>query len=190
MDNFWTPHLTTSMYPPWAATWRGVDWDLQWHRVTSPPNYIGEGGGVRRGWGVRRVVRNGEWGWRMHGDGYGGCEQRSRWIHKGRWGNKVRPHKYSAWEQYSGNFLGRKLSQIDEKYDFRRENSCGLLAFTVPRMLHPQISQRKLSQTATKPRNLRKLASFPGWNSSYTYYSHSGALNPGNKAIHLPTWFH
>ena len=21
-------------------------------------------------------------------------------------GNKVRPHKYSAWEQYSGNFLG------------------------------------------------------------------------------------
>ena len=44
-------------------------------------------------------------------------------------GNKVRPHKYSAWEQYSGNFLGRKLSQIDEKYDFRRETlaDCSLL---------------------------------------------------------------
>ena len=98
----------------------------------------------------------------MHGEGMEDVNKDRDESTKEDEGNKVRPHKYSAWEQYSGNFLGRKLSQIDEKYDFRRENSCGLLAFTAPRMLRPQISQRKLSQMATKPRNLRKLASFPG----------------------------
>ena len=31
------------------------------------------------------------------------------------------------------NFRGRKLSQIGEKYDFRGENLCGLLASAAPK---------------------------------------------------------
>ena len=46
------------------------------------------------------------------------------------------------------NFQERKLSQIGEKYDFRRENFCGLLAFAAQRTPRSQILQRKPSQLA------------------------------------------
>ena len=45
---------------------------------------------------------------------------------------------------YRGNFRGRKLARIDKKYDFRGENSRGLLTFAALRMPRPQISQRNL----------------------------------------------
>ena len=48
----------------------------------------------------------------------------------------------------AGNFRGRKLSRIGEKYAFRGENFCGLLAFAVPKDATPQILQRKLSRIA------------------------------------------
>jgi len=35
-------------------------------------------------------------------------------------------------DKYSGNFRGRKLSRNGEKYDFRGESFCGLLAFAAP----------------------------------------------------------
>ena len=69
----------------------------------------------------------------------------------------------------AGNFWGRKLSQIGEKYDFR-----GLLTFAVPKVSHPQISQRILSQIATKPRNSQKFS--PSKVSHYTVGGGSLAL--------------
>ena len=59
----------------------------------------------------------------------------------------------------AGNFQGRKLSQIGEKYDFRGENFCGLLAFAVPKDGMPQILRRKLLRIATKLRNSHKFSS-------------------------------
>ena len=58
----------------------------------------------------------------------------------------------------AGNFRGRKLSQIGEKYDFCRENFRGLLAFAVPKDAMPQISRTKLSRKATKPRDSHKFS--------------------------------
>ena len=55
----------------------------------------------------------------------------------------------------AGNFRGRKLSRIGEKYDFHGENFRGLLAFAAPKDATPQISRRKLLRIATKPQNLR-----------------------------------
>ena len=51
----------------------------------------------------------------------------------------------------AGNFRGRKLPQIGEKYDFRRENFRRLLCQRMPR---PQILRRKLSRIATKLRQI------------------------------------
>ena len=51
------------------------------------------------------------------------------------------------------NFWGRKLPWIGEKYDFRGENFCRLLAFAAPKNAMPQILQRKLLQIATKLQN-------------------------------------
>ena len=53
----------------------------------------------------------------------------------------------------AGNFRGRKLLQIGEKYDFRRENFRRLPCQRMPR---PQISRTKLLQIATKLRQIRK----------------------------------
>jgi len=72
-------------------------------------------------------------------------------------GMGMRPHN---------NFRGRKLLQIGEKYDFHRENFRGLLAFAAPRTPLPQISRRKLSRIATKPRNSCKFS--PSKVSHYT----------------------
>ena len=49
-----------------------------------------------------------------------------------------------------GNFQQSKLLQICEKYDFRGENFCGLLAFALPKDATPQILWRKLSHIGTK----------------------------------------
>ena len=57
-----------------------------------------------------------------------------------------------------GNFQGRKLLRISNKYDFRGENFHGLLAFAMLKDTTPQISQRKLSQLATKGPNSRKFS--------------------------------
>ena len=58
----------------------------------------------------------------------------------------------------AGNFWGRKLSQIGEKYDFSEENFRGLLTFAAPKVPHLQILQRKLSHITTKPQNSRKFS--------------------------------
>ena len=42
--------------------------------------------------------------------------------------------------------------------NFHRENFCGLFTFAAPRTPRPQISRRKLSQIATKPRNSCKFS--------------------------------
>ena len=64
----------------------------------------------------------------------------------------------STYYHIVGNFQGRKLSLICEKYDFRGENFRRLLAFAVPKDATPQISWRKLSHIATKLRNSRKFS--------------------------------
>ena len=61
--------------------------------------------------------------------------------------------RYSNSYRIAENFRGRKLSQIGDKYDFRKENFRGLLACAAPKNATPQILQRKLSLIATKPRN-------------------------------------
>ena len=54
---------------------------------------------------------------------------------------------------YSGKLLREKTFANWWKYDFR-----GLSAFATPKDTTPQISQRKLSRTATKPQNSRKFS--------------------------------
>ena len=54
----------------------------------------------------------------------------------------------------AGNFRGRKLLQIGEKCNFRREN---FVDFSL--LPHAQILLRTLSRIATKPRNLCKFSS-------------------------------
>ena len=58
----------------------------------------------------------------------------------------------------AGNFRERKLLRIGEKYDFRGENVRRLLAFAAPKDTTPQITWRKLSRIATKPRNSQKFS--------------------------------
>jgi len=72
----------------------------------------------------------------------------------------TRLHKMKRYYDYhiAGNFRGRKLSQIGEKYDFHEEISCGPDCLLLPcqRMLRYPNSWRKLSQIATKPQNSRE----------------------------------
>ena len=49
---------------------------------------------------------------------------------------------------YSGNFQERKPLQISEKYNFRKEEFSGLLAFAAQRTTRSRILQRKLSRLA------------------------------------------
>ena len=59
---------------------------------------------------------------------------------------------------YSGK-LSREKTFVDWwKYDFRGENFRRLLAFAVPKDATPQISQRKFSRIATKPKKSRKFS--------------------------------
>ena len=77
----------------------------------------------------------------------------------------------TQYQYYTGNFRGRKPSQIGEKYDFCGENFHGLLAFAAPKVPHPQILQRKLSRIATKTTKFVKvfsLESFPLYGTSPT----------------------
>ena len=69
-------------------------------------------------------------------------------------GQLTRTRKY----RIAGNFRERKLLRIGEKYDFHGENVRGLLAFAAPKDATPQISWRKLSCIATKPRNSQKFS--------------------------------
>ena len=48
-----------------------------------------------------------------------------------------------------GNFRGRKLSLIDEKYDFRRENFRGMLAFAAPKDVTPQTEKTFMNRHKT-----------------------------------------
>ena len=67
---------------------------------------------------------------------------------------------------YSGKLSREKTFANWWKYDFRRENFRGLLAFAVPKDATPQISRRKLSCIATKLRNSWKFS--PSKVSRYT----------------------
>ena len=66
-----------------------------------------------------------------------------------------------------GNFWGRKLSrELVKNTIFSKKNFVDCLLLPHQRMPHPQISQRKLSQIATKLRNLQKFS--PSKVSRYT----------------------
>ena len=58
-----------------------------------------------------------------------------------------------------GNFWGRKLSRIGEKYNFRRENFVDFSLLPHQKMPHAQLLLRTLSRIATKPWNLWKFSS-------------------------------
>ena len=58
----------------------------------------------------------------------------------------------------AGNFQGRKLSRIGEKYNFHGGNFRGLLTFATPKDAMPQILRKKLSCIVTKPWNLWKFS--------------------------------
>ena len=63
-----------------------------------------------------------------------------------------------------GNFQGRKLSRIGEKYDFPGENFHGLLTFAMPKDATPQILQGETfvySHKTTKFAKVFSLNSFP-----------------------------
>ena len=83
---------------------------------------------------------------------YGGVDQHCTY--------QSRPTMISNLSSYdiAGNFRGRKLSQISEKYDFHREKFHGLLTFATPKDATLQISQRKFPHMFTKPRNSRKFS--------------------------------
>ena len=84
----------------------------------------------------------------------------------------------------AGNFRGRNISHNWKKYN-RGENFCGLLAFAVAKDATLQISWRKLSRIATKPRNSRKFSpskvfryTVPGNNTTvYTSYKKNKDMN-------------
>ena len=65
-----------------------------------------------------------------------------------------------VWGKYRivGNFRGRKYSRIG-KIQYCGENFCKLLAFAAPKVPHPKILQRKLSQIATKNAKFAKVFS-------------------------------
>ena len=58
----------------------------------------------------------------------------------------------------AGNFRGRKLLWIVEKYDFRGENFADCSLLLRQRAPRSQISGRKLSQIATQPQNSWKFS--------------------------------
>ena len=70
-----------------------------------------------------------------------GCKSTVLSVNLFSWSSQPLDHEDDA-ISYSGKFRGKKPLQIDEKYDFREENSLALFTFTVPRMLRPQILQR------------------------------------------------
>ena len=80
--------------------------------------------------------------------------------------------KELKWFNYriAGNFQGRKLLWIGEKYNFRRENFRGLLTFAAPKDATLQISRRKLSCIA---QNHEIRESFLPWKFSAIWYSHA-----------------
>ena len=66
----------------------------------------------------------------------------------------------------AGNFQGKKkkLSQIGEKYDFRGENFCGLLAYATPKDTTPPNFTEKTFANSHKTAKFMKvfsLKSFP-----------------------------
>ena len=64
-------------------------------------------------------------------------------------------------QRIAGNFQGRKLSWIGEKYDFHRENFCRLLACAMPKDTTPPNFEEKVSQITTKLRNYFLSRKFP-----------------------------
>ena len=56
----------------------------------------------------------------------------------------------------AGNFRGRKLSQIGEKYDFYRENFCGLLTCAVPKDATPPNFAEKTFANSHKSFSLKR----------------------------------
>ena len=67
-------------------------------------------------------------------------------------------HKSCLMYRIAGSFRGRKLSQIDEKYDFYRENFCGLLTCAVPKDATPPNFAEKTFANSHKSFSLK---SFP-----------------------------
>ena len=65
----------------------------------------------------------------------------------------------------AGNFRERKRSWIGEKYNFRKDNFCGLLTFAAPK---DTTLPNFMEKTSTKPQNSRKFS--PSNVSHYTVY--------------------
>ena len=80
----------------------------------------------------------------------------------------------------AGNFRGRKLSRIGEKYDFRRENFRGLLACAAPKDATPLNFAEKTFTNSHKTVKFSKVFSLE----SFPLYG-SGCAN----AFHLLTWY-
>ena len=66
-------------------------------------------------------------------------------------------HEY----RIAGNFQGRKLSRIGEKYDFHGEYFRGLLTCAVPKMPHPQKKTYANSHKTAKFTKVFSFESFP-----------------------------
>ena len=86
-----------------------------------------------------------------------------------------------AWlEKYciAGNFRGRELSRIGEKYHIRGENFHGLLAFAAPKDGTPQNFMKKTFTNSHKTAKFAKvfpLENFPLYgNFSYSYSCFDG----------------
>ena len=78
-------------------------------------------------------------------------------------------HTYTMY-RITENFRGRKLSRIDEKYDFRGEKFCGLLTFAVPKdATPPNFAEKTFSDSHKTPKfaNVFSLESFTLYGSCY-----------------------
>ena len=88
--------------------------------------------------------------------------------------------KYISMYHIAGNFRGRKLSRIAEKYDFTDKTFVDADSSLVPRQRIPhfQISRRKLSRIAINPRNSQKFSpeSFPLYGNLYDAVQHVNIL--------------
>ena len=71
----------------------------------------------------------------------------------------------------AGNFGGRKLSRIGEKYDFRGKNFCRLLTFAAPKdTMPPNFAENTFANSHKTARFAKvfSLESFPPYGTSFT----------------------
>ena len=90
-----------------------------------------------------------------------------------------------------GNFRGRKLLQIGEKYDFRGENFCGLLVFAAPNNVTSPNFVMKTFANSHKTMKFVKvcsLESFPLYSSKYLLKTFLDELCEPSSPYHYWLW--